>query len=93
MTDGDPTITNPHHYRTMWENEHVRVLEYSDMPGESTTPHDHPNSVMITLSAFRRLLSSDGATREVELPAGRASGWQLSRMPERTSATLLPTRS
>jgi len=72
MTDGDPTITNPRHYRTLWENEHVRVLEYSDLPGESTTPHGHPNSVMVTLSSFRRLLSSGGATREVELPAGRA---------------------
>jgi hypothetical protein len=72
MMDGDPTVTNSDHYRMLWENDLVRVLEYTDLPGESTTPHDHPNSVMVTLSSFRRLLSSGGATREVELPANHA---------------------
>jgi len=36
MTHGDPTVTNPHHYRTLCENDLVRVLEYTDAPGEST---------------------------------------------------------
>ena len=30
--------TNPAHYRTIFENEFVRVLEYNDGRGESTTP-------------------------------------------------------
>ncbi len=72
MTGADPTVTDSNHYRTMWENDYVRVLEYTDLPGDSTSPHDHPNSVMITLSGFRRLLASGGATREVELPANQA---------------------
>ena len=33
--DEDPVTTNPMHYRTIFENEFVRVLEYSDQPGEA----------------------------------------------------------
>ena len=68
----DPTVSNPDHYKTLWENEFVRVLEYRDTPGTETTPHHHPNSVMITLSAFERRLSSGGSHRDVQLPAGLA---------------------
>ena len=52
------------------ENDRVRVLEYQDRPGDRTSPHDHPDSVMYTLSAFRRRLYAAGAERDVELPAG-----------------------
>jgi quercetin dioxygenase-like cupin family protein len=67
--DEDPVTTNPQHYRTLFENEHVRVLDYSDEPGESTSPHVHPNSVMVTLTGFQRRLSAGGGEREVDLPA------------------------
>ena len=36
--DDDPTTTDPNHYRVLWENPRVRVLEYSDMPGRPPTP-------------------------------------------------------
>ena len=68
----DPVATNPEHYRPIFENEHVRVLEYTDQPGDVTTPHDHPDSVMYTVSAFRRRLVSGDALRDVDLPAGGA---------------------
>jgi hypothetical protein len=63
--DLDPVQTNPDHYAVVFENERVRVLEYTDRPGTRTTPHNHPDSVMVTLSAFRRRLSSNGAERDV----------------------------
>ena len=50
----DPTETNPDLYRVVFENERVRVLEYQDVPGDRTTPHVHPDSVMVTLSDFDR---------------------------------------
>jgi hypothetical protein len=53
----DPAITDPALYRVIFENERVRVLEYSDRPGDKTAPHRHPDSVMYTLSSFRRRLS------------------------------------
>jgi quercetin dioxygenase-like cupin family protein len=70
----DPVETNPDHYKVVFENDRVRVLEYSDRPGESTTPHEHPDSVMHTLSSFRRRLHSDDVHRDVEMPAG-VTGW------------------
>jgi len=72
MTSYDPVETNPLHYRILFENEFVRVLDYTDEPGTTTTPHDHPNSVMITLSDFRRRLASGDQEREVALTAGQA---------------------
>lgn len=66
----DPVVTNPEHYSVVFENDRVRVLEYTDQPGERTTPHTHPDSVMYTLSSFRRRLVSGGDSREVALTSG-----------------------
>ena len=68
----DPVMTNPEHYRLLWENERVRVLEYIDEPGAQTTPHVHPDTVMVTLTAFERKLITAGHEADVALPAGRA---------------------
>lgn len=68
----DPIVTNPELYRLIFENDRVRVLEYLDQPGQSTQPHAHPDSVMVTLSSFRRRLESGGHQVEVELPAFQA---------------------
>jgi quercetin dioxygenase-like cupin family protein len=70
----DPAISNPDHYKVVFENDRVRVLEYTDAPGDQTTAHHHPDSVMYTLTSFRRRLVSGDAQREVELQAG-AVGW------------------
>ena len=70
----DPVVTNPDAYRVIFENERVRVLEYHDRPGHRTTLHAHPDSVMYTLSSFRRRLHQAGEHRDVELPAGHV-GW------------------
>lgn len=70
----DPAESNPDHYRVVFENARVRVLEYTDAPGDRTTPHAHPDSVMYTLSSFRRRLVSGDTQREVALDAGTV-GW------------------
>lgn len=70
----DPVETNPDHYQVVFENDRVRVLEYTDRPGDRTTPHAHPDSVMRTLSAFRRRLYSGDEQRDVEMPVGM-TGW------------------
>ncbi len=66
----DPAVTNPDHYVVVFENEQVRVLEYRDRPGDRTTPHRHPDSVMYTLSSFQRRLVSGDTRRDVALEAG-----------------------
>jgi hypothetical protein len=71
----DPVVTNPDLYKVVFENDRVRVLEYYDRPGDATTPHEHPDSVMYTLTAFRRRLNTqDGISRDVEMAAG-LTGW------------------
>ena len=70
MADDDPTCTDPDKYRTLFENELVRVLEYTDSPGATTQPHRHPDSVMVTLSSFRRRLRAGGEERDVAIEAG-----------------------
>jgi beta-alanine degradation protein BauB len=66
----DPTVTDPELYRVVFENDRVRVLEYRDRPGDRTHPHRHPDSVMVTLSAFRRRVASGGRHVDVELAPG-----------------------
>jgi hypothetical protein len=70
--DADPVETNPGLYAVVFENERVRVLEYRDSPGAQTVPHHHPDSVMVTLSAFDRRLSADERTVDVSMPSGAA---------------------
>src|SRR5471030_672183 len=72
MTHDDPVTTNPDHYRVLWEKERERVLDYLDEPGEATTPHDHPDTVMVTLTDFRRRLVSGDNEVDVELQSDRA---------------------
>jgi beta-alanine degradation protein BauB len=67
---GDPTETDPDKYRVVFENDRVRVLEYRDRPGDRTSPHRHPDSVMYTLSAFERRLIHDGKRRDVKMEPG-----------------------
>lgn len=69
----DPAVTNPDHYKVIFENDQVRVLDYTDKPGDKTTPHEHPDSVMYTLSSFRRRLVMGDVQRDVELTAGQAN--------------------
>jgi quercetin dioxygenase-like cupin family protein len=86
----DPTRTDPDKYKVIFENERVRVLEYRDEPGQVTQPHEHPDSVMYTLSSFdRRLVGETGESREVSLTAGEVrwldaqvhSGENIGRSP------------
>lgn len=67
----DPVVTDPQLYRVVWENERVRVLEYRDVPGDATHPHAHPDSVMVTLSSFQRVISAGGREAPVNLEAGQ----------------------
>ena len=63
-TDGDK-------YKVLLENEHVRVLEYRDQPGETTHQHHHPAFVLYALVPFKRkLVLPDGKAVLREFKAG-----------------------
>lgn len=68
----DPAESDPGHYSVIFENHRVRVLEYRDHPGEATSWHAHPDSLMFTLGSFRRRILSGGRHMDVELKAGQA---------------------
>lgn len=87
MDTDDPLETDPQHYRLLWENEHVRVLDYTDAPGDETQVHHHPDSVMVTLTAFERRLTIDDRSRDVTLPAGTAVWLGAQRHSGRNSGT------
>jgi quercetin dioxygenase-like cupin family protein len=72
MSHDDPIVTDPAFYKVIFENERVRVLEFRDDPGARTQEHRHPDSVMVTLSSFRRRVTSGDRSAEVELLAGQA---------------------
>ena len=65
----DPAESNPEFYKVIFENDRVRVLEYKDKPGDRTSPHGHPDSVMYTLSSFGRRLIHGNQHRDVQLQA------------------------
>ncbi|MEJ7635824.1 hypothetical protein [Aeromicrobium sp.] len=88
----DPVFTNPDHYAVIFENERVRVLEYNDTPGDRTTPHEHPESVMYTLSSFRRRLVSGDIQRDVEMEAGSV-GWLSAQVHHGENIGDTPTRA
>ena len=50
----DPVISDSDKYKVIFENEHVRVLDYQDKPGEKTNKHGHPAFVLYALSPFKR---------------------------------------
>ena len=68
----DPAVTDPDLYKVIFENDRVRVLEYRDRPGDRTNPHRHPDSVMYTLSSFRRRIGDGDRWVDVEMAAGTA---------------------
>jgi quercetin dioxygenase-like cupin family protein len=87
MTTDDPLETDPQHYRLLWENDHVRVLDYTDEPGDETHVHRHPDSVMVTLTAFERRLATDDRTVDVALPAATAVWLAAQRHSGRNTGT------
>jgi quercetin dioxygenase-like cupin family protein len=67
----DPVQTDGDKYKVLLENDQVRVLEYTDQPGQKTQQHRHPAFVVYALSPFRRTLTlADGRVVSREFRAG-----------------------
>lgn len=67
----DAVLSDGDKYRTTLDNARVRVLEYRDLPGESTHQHQHPAFVVVALSPFKRKLHlADGRTMVREFKVG-----------------------
>jgi len=69
----DPVALNPGRYTVLLENEHVRVLEMRDKPGDVTAMHSHPANVVYIFSpAERQFTFPDGTTKVAAVKGGQA---------------------
>jgi len=67
----DPAKTDGDKYHVVFENAEVRVLDYQDKPGDKTSLHHHPKSVLYALTSFKRKLTfPDGKTAIREFKPG-----------------------
>lgn len=67
----DPLNTAAQHYRALFENEHVRVLEMNLPAGEKDNEHSHPDETVIFLQGSKvRVHLPGGETAELEFPDG-----------------------
>ena len=58
----DPAKVDPAHYKVIFNNPQVRILDFRLKPGEKTPMHSHPNLVVYSLS---------GGTLKSTLPDGK----------------------
>lgn len=78
-------------YKTIFENECVRVLDYQDAPGESTHQHSHPAFVLYALSPFKRSITlPDGKVLQRQFKQGDVM-WSNSQTHIGTNTGETPT--
>jgi len=65
----DPVKVDPTHYKVLLDNPSVRVLKVDYAPGTKSTMHQHPDSIVIPLSASKvKFNLPDGKSEDVDLP-------------------------
>ncbi len=70
----DPAKVDPAHCKVVLENQYVRVLRWTESPGDKSPMHSHPALVSIPLTSGKtRFTGPDGKTEEVETEAGQAT--------------------
>jgi quercetin dioxygenase-like cupin family protein len=71
MESRDAVEAAPEVYKVLVENDRVRVLEVTGVPGIISPMHGHPDSVMYAVNAAEILVTeADGESQRIEVPAG-----------------------
>jgi len=69
----DPVKVDPTHYKVLLDNSSVRVLKVDYAPGTKSTMHQHPDSIVVPLSASKvKFNLPDGKSEDVDLPSESA---------------------
>jgi hypothetical protein len=69
----DPTTVAAHVYKTMFENDRVRILEARLGPAATTAMHGHPDHIAVALTSAKfSFTSGNGDVAEGQLNAGEA---------------------
>jgi len=59
----DPAKVDSKHYKVLFDNQYVRVLDVRHKPGEKSPMHSHPNHVVYSFTESTvKFTSSDGKT-------------------------------
>ena len=67
----DPMVVAKKHYKLLFENDRVRVMEVLIPVGDKTATHSHPAHIVYALAEGKaRLNLSDGTSRELILTPG-----------------------
>lgn len=70
---GDPTKVAPHAYKTVFENDRVRILNSTMGPGETTDMHGHPDHIGVAITACKfKFTMGNGEAIEGDLAPGEA---------------------
>ena len=70
---GDAVSIAPNYYRTVFENDRLRLLEYNGGPGAKTEMHHHPDIMAYALTTGKfRFTLENGHTFEADLTSGEA---------------------
>ena len=67
----DAVKVAPTHFKVLFENDRVRVLEYRAKAGENVALHSHPANVVYALEGgHTRFTMPDGKTKDTDFKAG-----------------------
>jgi quercetin dioxygenase-like cupin family protein len=67
----DAAKVAPHIYKTLFENERVRLLEVRMKPGDESAEHSHPDYLLYALAGGKvKLTDASGQSAEVDIQTG-----------------------
>jgi quercetin dioxygenase-like cupin family protein len=70
----DPLKVAPDRFKVLFENDQVRVLDYSAKAGDKLAMHSHPDHVIYNvLGGKTKFTTSDGKTQEMESKTGQVT--------------------
>ena len=70
---GDAIQVAPNSYKTVFENDRVRLLEYRGGPGNKTEMHSHPDVLAYAVVGGKfKFTHEDGQSFEAELGSGES---------------------
>ena len=79
MTYIDPVQVSSKNYKTLMENEHVRVLEMTLSAGETDVTHSHPSETAYFVKGGKvKIHLASGDVMEADIPDGHVmwhEGW------------------
>ena len=66
----DPVKAAPTHYKPLFENADVRILQVDYAAGSKSGMHQHPDSLVVSLTPSKvRFTTPDGKSQDSDMPA------------------------